>query len=444
MPAFDLAIALAALAASSQLPAHQLDQVAHIGELSLDGGVRCPPGLLSTVFAAHLLGFTRVMVPVSGAREAALVPGMRVIAVETLRGAVAWHRGEPDGWHIHTAHDSAALPSASSSAVADTESVEPDFSDVIGQPETVEALVVAAAGRHHVSMVGPPGAGKTLLASRLVSILPDLSPDESILVSRISSLGGAPLHELVRRPPFIAPHHTATKTAIVGGGDTRGLNLGAVTRACHGVLFLDEAPEYGIDVLNALREPLETREMDIQRARFHTILPAHMQLVLAANPCPCGYADSLDSAEPCRCSPSQRIRYLGRISGPLADRIDLKLHVRKVPSMLLDHDDQPRPTSAELRARVLEARQRAAKRLQHTPWKTNSEVTGAWLRWPANKLSRSVTAVLDSAYSRGALSARGYERTLRLSWTLADLAGKTRPERADVRQALILRNGAAL
>lgn len=454
---FDLAIALAALAASSELPADRLEQVAHIGELSLDGGLRRPPGLLSAVLAAHRLGFTRVMVPAAHAQEASLVPGIEVIAAHSLRGAVAWHRGEAEGWHLATFEQGRLAQPRGTGTVRHEQTPqevderssgktdgEPDMSDVIGQPEAVEALVVAAAGKHHLSMVGPPGSGKTLLATRLATILPDLSPEESILASSIASLHGTALTELVRRPPFIAPHHTATQVSLIGGGDSRGVHLGAVTKACCGVLFLDEAPEFSRDALNALREPIESRHVSVHRARMHTVLPAQMQVVLAANPCPCGYADSLDSAEPCHCSPSQRVRYLGRISGPLSDRIDIRLTVRRVPSMLRDTDDTPRPRSSDLRERVMLARDRAARRLRHTPWKVNAEVSGSWLLATENRPPRSVTSVIDRAYARGALSMRGYERTLRLGWTLADLAGKPKPEREEIRHALTLRNGAAL
>lgn len=241
---FDLAIALAALAASGQLPADALPGIAHLGELSLDGGLRRPPGLLSAVLAARRLGFERVMVPESAVGEAALVPGMEVIAVADLRGAVIWHRGGSEGWRIAqysegvvSNHPGGAVTGGRIGAESE---LTPDISDIVGQPEAVEALTVAAAGRHHLSMIGPPGAGKTLLATRLPTILPDLTPDESIVVSSIVSLGGMALTELVRRPPFESPHHTASKVSIIGGGDSSEVRPGAVTRATHGVLFLDE------------------------------------------------------------------------------------------------------------------------------------------------------------------------------------------------------------
>lgn len=437
---FDLAIALSALAASGHLPAERLSQSAHIGELSLDGGLRRPPGLLSAVLAASRLGFERVMVPASCAQEAALVPGVEVIAVESLGGAVAWYRGERGDWYTATSEN--VRPKQDQTAPIRFD--EPDMSEVIGQPEAVEALVVAAAGRHHLSMIGPPGAGKTLLATRLASILPDLGSDESITASSIASLGGSALTELVRRPPFESPHHTASAVSIIGGGDAGGIRPGAITRACHGILFLDEAPEFPRAVLDALRQPLESGSVEIHRARAHATLPARMQLVLAANPCPCGNSDSLDAAEPCRCTPGQRVRYLGKLSGPLTDRIDLRLNVRRVSSVLIDTDDRPRPTSAQLRERVTQARHLAAQRLKHTPWCVNGEVRGDWLRAPENRLPRSVTAVLDAALARGSLTVRGYDRALRLGWTLADLAGKPCPERAEIRQALALRGGVAL
>ena len=282
---FDLAIALASLAASGQLPGsddvhERLAATAHIGELGLDGGLRRPDGLLGAVVAAQRLGFTRVMVPASCAAEAALVSGMTVVAPETLAQAVDWYRGVP--MQTHPAASAAArLPGALGDARTQDPGDALDMVDVVGQPEAVEAMIVAAAGRHHLSLIGPPGAGKTLLATRLPSILPDLSDAASIEASSIASLGsGAALTRLVRRPPFESPHHTASAAAIIGGGTGNVIRPGAVTRACHGVLFLDEAAEFAPKVLDALRQPLESGVIEISRARMRATLPARVQLMV--------------------------------------------------------------------------------------------------------------------------------------------------------------------
>lgn len=440
---FDLAIALAALAASGRLPAARLSDIAHLGELSLDGGLCRPAGLLTAVLAAQKLGFARAMVPERCAAEAALVPGIEIIAASDLAGAVAWHRGDSEGWRVAVApgeddrlHGISGLTEPSGIAT------ECDIAEVLGQPEAVEALAIVAAGRHHLSMVGPPGAGKTLLATRLPSLLPDLTPEESTIVSSIASLGGTPLSELVRRPPFESPHHTASAISIIGGGDAKGVRPGAVTRACHGVLFLDEAPEFPSAVLDALRQPLESGVIEIHRSRVRASLPASVQLVLAANPCPCGNATTPDAVEPCRCSPNTRIRYQQRISGPLNDRIDVRLSVRRVSSVLQAQEVPSNMTSRALRATVAAARACAAERLRGTPWKVNAEVPGHWLRSTAMRLPRADTAVLDQALARGSLTVRGYDRTLRLAWSIADYEGRERPKREELARALLLRGGA--
>lgn len=452
---FDLSIALAALAASGHLPATRLAETAHLGELGLSGELRRPAGLLTATVAARELGFCRVMVPESSGAEAALVSGIEVIAVSDLGGAVAWHRGEAGGWRVvpyaaevRPGHEAMRLEgSTTPDSLATTQLTTVgrdgagDMSDIIGQPEAVEALVVAAAGRRHVSLLGPPGTGKTLLATRLPTILPDLTPDEAITASSIASLGGSPLTALIRRPPFESPHHTASAVSIIGGGSGGEVRAGAITRACHGVLFLDEAPEFRRGVLDSLRQPLESGTVEIHRSRIRTSLPAQLQLVLASNPCPCGYSGSPDTIAQCRCAPHTRVRYLQRISGPLGDRIDLRLAVRRVPTVLLQDPNSLAPSSEELRGRVARAREAAAHRLRHTPWRVNGEVEGTWLRAPNMRLPRSDTAVLDRALTRGALTMRGYDRALRVAWTIADLAGRDRPGRSDISRALVLRGG---
>lgn len=441
---FDLAIALAALAASGRLPSGRLASTAHVGELGLGGELRRPAGLLTSALAAKRLGFDRIMVPASCGAEAALVPGLEVIAVEDLPGAVAWHRGEGGAWR-RADRDAEPAPDTNGADSRTAGSDIPDMADIVGQPEAVEAFVVAAAGRHHVSLLGPPGAGKTMLATRLPSILPDLTPEESITASSIASLGGSPLRGLVRRPPFESPHHTASAVSIIGGGDGE-VRPGAITRACHGVLFLDEAPEFPRTVLDALRQPLESGSIEIHRSRLRTVLPAQVQLVLAANPCPCGNGDSPDTAAQCRCTPGARVKYLQRLSGPLRDRIDLRLTVRRVPSVLMAGGAEKvgsACTSAALRSRVVAARERAAERLRRTPWRVNAEVPGRWLRSPGARLSRADTTVLDRALAAGALTLRGYDRALRVAWTIADLEGRDRPGRPEIARALMLRGGDA-
>ena len=433
---FDLAIALAALAASRHLPVTGLSEVAHLGELALDGELRRPAGLLSSAAAARSLGFRRVMVPESCGAEAALVPGIEVIAVRDLASAVGWYRGEPDRGRIVLASTSTAVPPA-----RDLPGSAVDMADIVGQPETVEAMVIAAAGRHHVSLLGPPGAGKTLLATRLPTLLPELADDAALEASSIASLGGSPLLELVRRPPFENPHHTASTASIIGGGQGIEVRPGAITRACHGVLFLDEAPEFPRTVLDALRQPLETGRIEIHRARIRTVLPAQVQLVLAANPCPCGNAGSPDTALRCKCTPRVRVNYQQRISGPLADRIDLRLTLHRVSKVLLDDPHERTPSSEELRERVAGARALAAARWADTPWSVNADVPGRWLRSARLRLPRADTAVLDHALARGALTLRGYDRALRVAWTVSDLAGKDRPRRPEVARALALRGG---
>lgn len=433
---FDLAIALAALAASRHLPATGLADVVHLGELALDGALRRPAGLLSSVAAARALGFARVMVPEACSAEAALVPGIEVIAVPDLVGAVAWYRGDRDrGRMIHASAPAAAPGEAGFPGAA------VDMDEVVGQPEAVEAMVVAAAGRHHVSLLGPPGAGKTLLATRLPTLLPELDDDAALEASSIASLGGSPLLRLVRRPPFESPHHTASAASIIGGGQGIEVRPGAITRACHGVLFLDEAPEFPRTVLDALRQPLETGKIEIHRSRIRTVLPARVQLVLAANPCPCGNAGSPDTAVRCTCTPRVRVGYRQRISGPLSDRIDLRLSLHRVSKVLLDDPHERRVTSSQLRERVVEARAVAAERWAGTGWTVNAEVPGSWLRSARLRLPRADTAVIDHALARGALTLRGYDRVLRVAWTVSDLAGVERPRRAEVAQALALRGG---
>jgi magnesium chelatase family protein len=276
-----------------------------------------------------------------------------------------------------------------------------------------------------------------MLATRLPGLLPDLTGEPALDATSIASLAGHGVDRVATRPPWQAPHHTATEAAIIGGGSGR-IRPGAVTRASGGVLFLDEAPEFAPSVLDSLRQPLESGRVSVHRAAARADFPARFQLVLAANPCPCGQWGSADGR--CTCTPSSRQRYLGRLSGPLLDRIDIRLRVDRVTAAQLRlAKELPRLTTAAARERVLAARRRAAVRLEGTPWSINAEVPGGWLRHPEHELAANARAPLEAALERGVVTLRGHDRVLRLAWTLADLAGLDRPGRAEVGRALTMR-----
>ncbi|MET4582055.1 magnesium chelatase family protein [Conyzicola nivalis] len=426
---FDLGIALAILAADGAIDAASIDRVVHLGELGLDGRLRPINGVLPAVVAARAAGFGTVMVPTGNAQEAGLVPGIRVVAAASLLDAVIWHGGEFDAVPVEP------ILRAVPDAPADDDT---DLADVIGNEDSIAALLVAAAGGHHVFMLGPPGAGKTMLAARLPGLLPDLDAAAALEVSSLRSLCGLPVGSaLARRPPLESPHHTATSAALIGGGSGM-IRPGAAARASHGVLFLDEAPEFPSSVLDALRQPLESGVISIHRANAVAHFPGSFQLVMAANPCACGQYGARDSE--CTCTPMSRRRYLGRISGPLLDRIDIQLRVQRITSAHVRLADQtPRLSTADARARVLEARAVAGARLASTPWSLNSQVPGTWLRSARMRLGPTTTASIDRALERGGITMRGYDRVLRLGWTLADLDGSSVPGADHIGRALYLR-----
>lgn len=426
---YDLAIAVAVLAGAGQLPAGGLERVVHLGELGLDGRVHPVRGVLPAVAAAVEAGYERVVVASADVDEARLVPGARVIGAASLAEVIALHGGE------------VPIPQAIE-PVRRTRSGgfvrEPgDLVDVVGQSDARRALEIAAAGGHHLFLVGAPGSGKTMMASRLPGILPDLTEAEAVEVTAVHSVVGSfdPAGGLIRRPPYEDPHHTATVAAVVGGGSGMP-RPGAATRAHRGVLFLDEAAEFQPRVLETLRQPLEQGEIMVHRAGGTAQYPARFQMVLAANPCPCGMAIGKGLA--CTCTPTMRRRYLGRLSGPLLDRVDLQVDV--LPVDPVERACGPGEPTAVVARRVLAAREAARTRLRGTGWTTNTEVSGAWLRervTPGGKIDQIVATALSS----GRLSLRGVDRVLRVAWTMADLGGLDSPGADEVSEAIALRGG---
>ncbi|MCW2844044.1 MAG: Mg chelatase, subunit ChlI [Nocardioides sp.] len=438
---FDLAIAVSVVSAARLVPPASLDRTAFIGELTLDGGLRSVAGVLPMVLAAAERGITRVFVPEPQAREAAMVPGMTVLGMRSLGQVVAELRGEevPEAPPVAPMSGSRLLSWRGQERME-----EVDLADLLGMTDARFAIEVAAAGGHHLLLSGPKGSGKTSIAERIPGILPDLTPMESLELTAIHSLAGAlePGDGMLVRPPFSAPHHDASKASVIGGG-TGQVRPGEISRAHCGVLFLDEFPLFRADLIEALRQPMESGDVVIARQEESVTLPARGMVVLACNPCPCGDYAPAAAHNHCTCTETQRRHYRRKFTGPIVDRIDIVRHV--VP--LRPHDQRDRfavrETSTEVRARVAAARDRQQSRYAETSWRLNGHVPGPVLsaEWP---LTKGGQRMVDDLVYDGKLSRRGAVRVHRLAWTVADLRGVARPGEDETDVALRLRTGEPL
>jgi magnesium chelatase family protein len=426
----DVAIAAGVLSAAGAISKDCLADTVTLGELNLDGSVLPVNGVLPICLYAHEHGIHRLIVPQANLEEARLVEGLDVTGIRHLGELIEMMGGTT---HYSIDETSCRTNGVGQDDQALTVPVQGDMAEVIGQNRTKWALQVAAAGGHHLLMTGPPGSGKTMLASRIPSIMSPLDDKEQLEVASIRSLCGTlSSYGISDTPPFEAPHHTASTAALVGGGS--GLaQPGAITRAHRGVLFMDEAPEFSPRTLQTLREPLESGYISLSRSKGTTYYPARFQLVMAANPCPCGYG--YGEAERCTCREKDRIRYFSRLSGPILDRIDIQIEVPPVEH-IVTASPKPETTSEQMRSKVTAARLTAKERFIGQHWACNAQASGTWLR-----ANTSLTALrsIDRALEDGRLSLRGADRAMRLAWTLADLAGKNSPGYEEMMQGIALR-----
>lgn len=426
----DLAIAASVLCAAGAIGHDCLEDTIVLGEVNLDGSVLPIHGLLPIMLHARDRGIRKMIVPYRNLDEAAMVDDLDVVGIRHVGELIELMGGNA----TYTLSDLQLTEESNTAEHSGNDSTDcGDMSEVLGQEHAKWALQVAAAGGHNLIMIGPPGTGKTMLASRMPGIMCPLDDVEQLEVASIRSLCGTlPQYGITDVPPFEAPHHTASTAALVGGGS--GIATpGAITRAHRGILFLDEAPEFSARALQTLREPLESEYVALSRSKGSTYYPAAFQLVMAANPCPCGYY--YGTGERCSCREKDRMRYFSRLSGPILDRVDIQMTVPPV-SRIAAQNDPVGESSAAIRARVIRARDAAKDRFQQYGWVCNAQASGRWLH--ANTSLKAMELV-NRALSSHQLTLRGADRAMRLAWTLADLSGRLSPTEQDVHQGIEMR-----